>query len=585
MLIQALCQYYDMNKEKVTGGAPKYFEKFEVSHRISLSSDGKIVDIQDVSDKKLEMFFPKRPSYTSIESYYAEHRPEYIFGLSQDKDNLFVDKSSKDKHDAFLNKSMEFCNDLDTPMINAFKNFMINWKPESETENTILKKLVGAHLYFSLDGHPDILLHEDEKYKSKYINLMKQEDIEKQKNPILGFCPIKGDILLVPELHYKVNGGIWVCVNEESAESYNKNKAYISGISTEAMDEYTATLKYLLNSSLHHIKIEDTFIFYFGLSSDDEEECAYFSNFYNTEKSADNELDKNLNRVALDMKEGAVSDISVFDSKSDFIIAGYTLNKARVAIKFQLRSSFGNIMKNLLQHQKDIHIDNYERNISMKQIFSMFVKYKKVIKGKNIKFEKVSKKDKGAMPPLQSAIMQAALNGTHYPDSMFNLILQRIRTDMVLESSYGRIRCGLLKAYLNRKARLSNNKEEITLALNKENNNPAYLCGRLFAVLEKIQQNAYGDSLNRTIKDSFFASACARPVSVFPRLLKLSQNHIAKLDKDSYWQKLIGEIMNGIEGQFPQTMTPDDQGRFIIGYYQQRQEFFSGKNTETGKED
>ena len=88
-----------------------------------------------------------------------------------------------------------------------------------------------------------------------------------------------------------------------------------------------------------------------------------------------------------------------------------------------------------------------------------------------------------------------------------------------------------------------------------------------------------------TIKDSFFASACARPVSVFPRLVKLSQNHMAKFENDTYWQKLIGEIMSGLDGQFPSTMPPDDQGRFIIGYYQQKNALWDKKSTETGKED
>lgn len=129
------------------------------------------------------------------------------------------------------------------------------------------------------------------------------------------------------------------------------------------------------------------------------------------------------------------------------------------------------------------------------------------------------------------------------------------------------------------------------MALNTENKNPAYLCGRLFAVLEKIQLEASRDKfnrkikLNRTIKDSFFASACTRPVSVFPRLLKLSQNHMAKLKDDQNWQDLIGEIINDIDGQFPSTMLPDEQGRFIIGYYQQKNVLWDKKSAETGKED
>ena len=72
------------------------------------------------------------------------------------------------------------------------------------------------------------------------------------------------------------------------------------------------------------------------------------------------------------------------------------------------------------------------------------------------------KETKGSIPPpLQSAIMLAALNGTRYPDAMLHTVLRRIKTDESMGAKFGAIKIGLIKAYLNRKARLSNNKEEI----------------------------------------------------------------------------------------------------------------------------
>ena len=345
------------------------------------------------------------------------------------------------------------------------------------------------------------------------------------------------------------------------------------------MKKYTAALNYLLKNSQHHTYLDDMTLFYFGLSPDDEEECDYFSQILNgsDDDGEGTELRGNLHAAAKAFQNGTVPDISVFTKNNDFIIAGVTLNKSRISIRFLFRKSFGNIMKNLLQHQHDLKTENHEKSIPMWLISKEFISPKE-------------KKEK-APPPLQSAIMLAAMNGTRYPDAMLHTVLRRIKTDDSMGAEFGAIKIGLIKAYLNRKARLSNNKEEITLALNTENKNPAYLCGRLFAVLEKVQLEASRDKfnrkikLNRTIKDSFFASACTRPVSVFPRLLKLSQNHMAKLIDDQNWQDLIGEIINDIDGQFPSTMPPDDQGRFIIGYYQQKNALWDKKSTETGKED
>ena len=137
---------------------------------------------------------------------------------------------------------------------------------------------------------------------------------------------------------------------------------------------------------------------------------------------------------------------------------------------------------------------------------------------------------------------------------------------------------GIIKACLNRK----NNKEEFTLAWNDENKNPAYLCGGLFAVYEKIQQESSGGNLNRTIKDAYFASACSRPASVFPKLAKLSQNHMRKLGdgKQIYYNRLIGSVCDGFDGEYPQTLSLDDQGRFIIGYYQMNKKLYTSDKSE-----
>lgn len=126
------------------------------------------------------------------------------------------------------------------------------------------------------------------------------------------------------------------------------------------------------------------------------------------------------------------------------------------------------------------------------------------------------------------------------------------------------------------------------MAWNEENRNPAYICGGLFAVYEKIQKDATNGTLNRTIKDAYFSSACSRPASVFPTLAKLSQNHLHKLGEggriwDGRLVGFVGDLMNQLEGEFPQTLSLDDQGRFIIGYYQMNQKLYT-RNEET-KED
>lgn len=118
------------------------------------------------------------------------------------------------------------------------------------------------------------------------------------------------------------------------------------------------------------------------------------------------------------------------------------------------------------------------------------------------------------------------------------------------------------------------------MALNEQSTNPAYLLGRLFAVLEKVQAEAIGN-VNASIKDRYFTSACATPRSVFPILLRLSQHHIAKAKYGHTSDRRIQDILNLLDVEnnpIPARLTLDEQGVFILGYYHQRADFYTAKD-------
>lgn len=114
--------------------------------------------------------------------------------------------------------------------------------------------------------------------------------------------------------------------------------------------------------------------------------------------------------------------------------------------------------------------------------------------------------------------------------------------------------------------------------LNTETLDSAYNCGRLFAALEAVQSAAL-PGINATIKDKFFASACATPYLVFPRLVKLSQNHLSKIGGglSVHYDKLLTQIMSNLDTQFPKALSMEKQGMFILGYYQQKEALFTKK--------
>ena len=113
------------------------------------------------------------------------------------------------------------------------------------------------------------------------------------------------------------------------------------------------------------------------------------------------------------------------------------------------------------------------------------------------------------------------------------------------------------------------------MSLDEANTNVGYRLGRLFAVLEKIQEEANPD-INATIRDRFYGAASSTPVTVFSTLLKLKNHHLTKLENRGRavnLEKRVGEIMEALN-DFPTQLPIADQGRFAIGYYHQRQDFF-----------
>jgi CRISPR-associated protein Csd1 len=115
------------------------------------------------------------------------------------------------------------------------------------------------------------------------------------------------------------------------------------------------------------------------------------------------------------------------------------------------------------------------------------------------------------------------------------------------------------------------------VSLDPTNINIGYRLGRLFAALEKIQEDA-NPGLNATIRDRFYGAASASPVTAFPQLLKLKNHHLKKLDNPRFagaHEKRLTEIFDGLPAQMPAHLRIEDQARFAIGYYHQRQAFFT----------
>jgi CRISPR-associated protein Csd1 len=250
-------------------------------------------------------------------------------------------------------------------------------------------------------------------------------------------------------------------------------------------------------------------------------------------------------------------------------------NAGRISVRFYYEDRFGEILNNLVQHYRDIEIVSPKNG-----------KFKYLPPWVLLSETTVSKKSGDVAPLLGGQLMASILKGTSYPMTLYQAILTRVRAN----EEVNRTKAAIIKAVLTRSQRngnRENKKEVITVSLNEQSNDKPYVLGRLFSVLERLQVQSAGN-LNTTIRERYFASACANPRSVFPTLLKLSMHHSAKLDNAIFFEKLKTDLIGRLDEEepFPSALTLADQGRFIIGYYHQTQVFFtSNKDKEKNKEE
>lgn len=169
-------------------------------------------------------------------------------------------------------------------------------------------------------------------------------------------------------------------------------------------------------------------------------------------------------------------------------------------------------------------------------------------------------------PRLAGEVFLGILSGGKLPRLVLSAAVQRNCAEQKVSPE----RAALLQLYF-----MSHKMKEVPqMSLDTESKDAPYRLGRLLSAYEQLQRRAQGGNLNRTLVDRYFGAASTRPGTVFPQLVRLSQNHLSKLGQSgSYYQGLITGIVDGISS-FPSMLTLEEQGRFALGYYHQRQFFF-----------
>ena len=450
----------------------------------------------------------------------------------------------------------------------------------------------GANITFQIEADTELICQREVVKKAIMNN-----PADEQSNPQI--CLITGNPDTPARLHTAIKG-VWgaqssganiVSFNLDAFRSFGKEQGYNAPVGSKAEFAYTTALNTLLvRGSRQRIQVGDSTTVFWAEKKHEIEDC--FTDIFGEPAKGESDQDNAAIRALFEsMKTGAPP---VEWNLNQFYVLGLSPNAARIAIRFWYAGTVAEVATNILQHFKDIDIvhANYQvQHCSLNAILAATAAETKDIKKTNRVYYKGKFYD--VAPNLAGDFMKAILTSTPYPDTSLVAAISRIRAEQAKKDQNGKSlqnvtypRAALIKAILTRRARYYKQEEkEVDMSLDTSNINPGYLLGRLFAVLEKVQiESAGGEGkINATIRDRFYGSASSTPVTVFARLMRLKNHHLAKLENyKSYYEKLIGEITDKLlaDNAFPSHLSLDDQGRFAIGYYHQRQDFFTKKENK-----
>lgn len=560
MILQALCDYYKRKPDLPQIG----FELKAIPFVIEVNDRGQLVQIEDTRHvegiRKIARNFlvPQGVKKTSgIAANFLWDTAEYVFGVTRRDESGRV----RVQHHAFKRKLEELARETGDPGLRAVLACLRTrdmarleadpfWPEILETNPILTFRLSGDRELVCRRAPVRAALDAARAGTSKII------------------CLVSGETDGLERLHTAIRG-VWgaqttganiVSFNKDAFSSFGKEQGANAPIGKHAAFGYTTALNYLLSKeSKQRIQVGDASIVFWSERPTRLEDI--FADLF-SEPTKDDPTRQTRAIEAL-LKPPQMGPPTSEEDKTRFYVLGLAPNSARLSIRFWHIGTVAEMSGQIRRHFEDLNIvySSFE-----KPHLSLF---------RLLKSTAAQGESKNILPNLGGEFMHAIFTGLPYPQTLLQAALRRIRADGGVTYP----RAALIKAYLNRRRRHSKSQEkEITVSLDESNNNPGYRIGRLFASLEKIQEEALNPGA--TIRDRFYGVASHTPVAVFANLMKLKNHHLAKLEdgRKRDFEKLIGQIMSGIN-DFPPHLSLADQARFAIGYYHQRQTFSLNHNS------
>lgn len=580
MILQALNDYY---RRKCDDADPAQrlpvfgLEQKEIPFLLEITTEGELVQLVDTrtlneKKKKVAQIFrvPQGVKKTSgVASNLLWDTLEYVLGV----DTKGNPQRVAEQHAHFVARvdALPQSAHADVGIQAVLKFFGCFNLPQLEAQPAWAQALESnAVMSFRLHGDVDLICQRPAVVEA-VLNVATDDDAR------LAMCLVTGDDAPIQRLHTSIKG-VWgaqssganiVSFNARAFESYGKTERQGENapVSQAAAFAYTTALNHLLRKdSGQRIQVGDASTVFWA-EKESEFETA-IPNIFGEPPTDD--PDQGARAVQALLFAVQTGKLGGPDGVNRFHVLGLAPNAARISIRLYHCLPLHELGERILQHFKDLEIVRGPHDPQYPSLFRLLAAVAVQNKADNIP------------PNLGGAIVDAVFAGPDvpYPSLWLNAAVGRCRA----EQNVNYLRAAAIKACLNRQIRRSSvtptnqpPEKEFFSMLDLTNPSPAYRMGRLFAALEKIQEEA-SPGLNATIRDRYYGAASSTPVAVFTTLLRLKNSHLKKLSvgRGLWFEKLVGEIL-GTVADFPKHLPMPDQGRFALGYYHQRQDFFTKK--------
>ena len=567
MILKALYDYYN----RCDNLPAKGLEEKEIGFLLVLSPEGQFLRFEDCRTGKdhARIYLVKKHvgrSSAAVANYLYDNSA-YVLGYSEKsngKEQLYLD-TFKEKVESIGDA---FPDNKDITAIRKFysnsRDMIIELVSQDALWEDIKKNLSKKYSTFSfrIEGDLKIVAEKKELLQLEECNDKAEADdiclVSGKHGPSVETTTatmIPGSQAIAKLVSFQVNSGY---------DSYGKTKCGNAPISEEAEFAYTTALNSMLQKGSRNKFMLGTRTFVFWASNNNEASKETEESLFDLLGfSEDTNDDPNANLMKVrKVFESIYSGTLETGLDDKFYILGLAPNSARIAVVYWSETTLKDFAEKILKHFSDMEIQDTRKDkkpyMGIREIISSVT---------------LGGKMSDATPNLPESVVKSIFQGLPYPQTLYSACLRRIRAEQKLTIT----RAAIIKAYLNRQ---SNNNKKIDIMLDKENNNQGYLCGRLFAVLDKIQEDANKIS---SIRERYMNAASSTPSAVFATILNLSVHHSEKLEEGRriYFEKLKQEILDKVSADgFPTHLDLQDQGRFFVGYYHQRQDFFTSKKEQ-----